>query len=245
MLKTAKDSSYFKLKKLIYAGSFTENEKHTYYTFLRNYCAIKINSGNSEYLQELFELNKKVIAEEIILDDGRISEWLFKNFIAVGLRLKEFEWTKSFIEDYSKNLSPKVLHNAYSYNMANLNYAQKEYKHAQTFLIQTEFTDMVYALSSRALLAKIYYETNELESLDSLLHAFRLFLIRLKNISANKKETYLNLIKLIENLLKFKQSIITKSTKDIADYKAKTTVKIKQSKNVANKTWLLEKIAQL
>ena len=50
------------------------------------------------------------------------------------------------------------------------------------------------ALDARMYLLQIYYETGESLALESLAHAFRMFLDRNKNLSQNRKREYIDFI---------------------------------------------------
>ncbi|MGB0886339.1 MAG: hypothetical protein ACPGR5_07920, partial [Chitinophagales bacterium] len=131
LLVETEDELYFKtLKSILKENQFNKKELNLYYSFLRNYAIRKINSGNQTYLEELFNLNIEILENDLAVQNNIISEWTYKNFISLGLRLKKFEWTQNFIEKYSSYLGPKIYENAYNYNLSNLLYAQEKYDEA-------------------------------------------------------------------------------------------------------------------
>ena len=69
-------------------------------------------------------------------------------------------------------------------------------------LSQLNFSDLFYHMGSRTVLIKTYYESEEIESLLSLLASFSNFLRRNKKIAPGLKKTYLNFCNLLFNILK-------------------------------------------
>jgi len=241
--KNDDENNYRKLIQLISTININKKELRIYFSFLTNFCIRMINSGKQKYLRELFDLNNKIISKNILLENDVISEWAYKNAIAIALRIKEFDWAENFIVTYSKNLNAKIYLNAYNYNLADIAYAKKSYDSALGHLLNIEYTDVFYLLSSKALLLKIYYETQEFDVLESLLHSFRLLTIRQKKISKKQKDAYLNLIKSTVYLLKI---YYKKQVNDI-EYKnhlSKLNIFIVKQDSIANKTWILEKIKE-
>jgi hypothetical protein len=100
-----------------------------------------------------------------------------------------------------------------------------------------EYEDPTYNLNSKIMLMLTFYETQEFESLSSLLSSFDLYLRRKKEISSERKHLYMNLIKYLRALLR------------IGPGDSKALVKLRQQVNttdeVVNKEWLLEKIDAL
>lgn len=245
LLETEEEFYFDFIKKEIKNLTLTKDELNLYYSFLRNYAIRKINSGNQSYLQELFHLNKEILENDLLIQNNSISEWTYKNFISLGLRLKKFDWTQSFIKKYSHYLDSKIYENAYNYNLSNLLYAQEKYDEAMHYLIYVNYTDVMYLLDGKALLLKIYFEIKEFEALDSLLHSFRLLTMRQSKIAAKQKNAYLNMIKTTSLLLalKIKKSTYTKEKQVLETDKIKE--KVLGYKNIANKSWLLEKLNEV
>ena len=62
------------------------------------------------------------------------------------------------------------------------------------------FTDTLYDLSARRLMAQCYFEQQDWEGLDHHLNAFGLFLRRKKDLSTQNKHSHLNFIKFLKRL---------------------------------------------
>ena len=229
---------FFKLNLLLHKHSekFPPKESKDMYSFALNHCIKQINMGNTEYNRELFELYKVMISKEIIYHNGVLSPWLYKNVASVALRLKEYDWTKNFIETQCPKVDKNYRDSAYAYNLAYLHFSQGEYKEAMWRLHEVEFNDVFFHLDTKTMLLKIYFELKDIEPLLSLIDAFKVYLKRNKHISTYMKTSYRNLIKFVQKSLRLPDG---DKDKWQALYE-----EIQNVKHVASTTWLLEKIKE-
>lgn len=233
-----KQEHFKKLSELLdeHSFKFPPAEARDMYAYAQNYCIRKINAGETDYSQELFSLYKTCIQRELLLVDGFLSPWAFKNIVWVALRVGDVQWTDSFIKTYNKKINPKFRDNAYNYNYACLLFFQNKFGEALRLLNQVEFTDIFYGLSSRTMQIKIYYELNDWMPMQSAIEAFKVFLRRNKTLSENFKTTYNNFLKFTDKL-----SRIQKRERNKLHELQK---KIEDTKVVADINWLLQKIGE-
>ena len=95
-----------------------KQEVQSIYNHLQNFCIAQINRGKQDFLQELFSLYRTQLFKYLLLVDGKLPEWHYKNIVTAGLRLEEFEWVRSFLEKYRVYLNDEVAENAYCYHFA-------------------------------------------------------------------------------------------------------------------------------
>jgi len=202
-----------------------------------NYCINKVNSGNKDYLREYMELSLMGIKKEILLINGTLDPWAFRNIVFSGLRLGDFNWVKDFIFGYQHYIDSQHRENAVSFNLANLYFYQKNFGEVLKLLQSVEYDDPSYNRNSKTILLATYYELEEIESLTSLLSSFELYLRRNKSIPENRKTPYLNLIK-------FLRSLVRTSNTDLNNLQ-KLRKKVDQTERIVSKEWLLEKIDAL
>jgi len=214
---------------------FPPTEIKVMYGYAMNYCIKKINFGREDYQQKLFRLYELLIQHDSIYEGNFISQWDYKNIVTVALRLNKIDWAEDFINDFKDKLHPQVRVNAYKYNLANLNYFKKKFDKTLLLLREVDFTDLSYELSSKTLLLKSYFELNEYEALFNHANTFKLFLRRNKRISEYQKTIYKNLIRYIVKLSKLK-SLKQRVPKNLVE-------QIKNSKDIADKGWLLHKVS--
>lgn len=232
---TKEDASenYEHLKELMtkHTKELPEIEKKNFYSYSINFCSQQIRYGNKVkyYANECLDLYLEGIQEEVLLDNGFLSPWNFKNVVKLGFNLKKYDWTEQFIQDYYLRLAPEFQSDALHYNLADLAYQRKNYSDAQYHLLLVEYSDIFYTLDSKVMLLKIYFEDGEFEPLFSLIASFSIYLRRNKKISNNFRITYLNFTSLLHQ--------IVRATKDKIP---KVVEKINQTESLTSRVWLLD-----
>lgn len=215
----------------------TKTDLRKCYFIAQNYCALKINQGKREYYREMFEIFKKIIQRGFLLEDGSLSEGIFKNIVTVGLGVGEFEWIEHFIEEYTLYLPSSIRENARIFNLSYLYFHQKRYAKVLELLGNVEYNDVVYVLGSKLILIQTYFELNETLAMESLIDSFRIFIRRNKVMSKNLKREYISYLSFVKKLMDMKIS------------GQKATLKFREqvmaTSSTTSKKWLLEKIDEL
>lgn len=184
-------------------GRFEKAEMATLYEYALNYCIRQIRKVREEYVEEALLLYEQGVESGILISAaGRLSPWHFKNIIKLALRLRRFDWAEQFIRDKNALLDEDFKTDALHYNLAELFFYTRRYDKALHHLNQVEFTDVYYNLGAKVMLAKIYHETDAYDALESLLHAFRLYLQRNRIVSEDTRRAYLNFIQLLHHLVR-------------------------------------------
>lgn len=219
-----------------YSNQLSKEDLRECYHIAQNYCALKISKGRIEYYSQVFQVFKKMMQEDILLEGENLSEGMFKNIISASLGVGEFEWAEQFIEQYAIYLPANARENARSFNLAYLYFHQKKFDKVVQLLQGIEYRDIAYALGSKQMLLRTYYETNEFLVMDSLIDSFRIFIRRSKLMTKNLKREYNNLL----NFLRVITSLNQYDRRGIALLKKK----IAETQYLNSKKWLLEKIAE-
>lgn len=227
------DQHFEKLKTLLYEHTekFSPFELKEMYLMALNFCIRKVRKKDDRYVEEAFILFKNGIENKLLYENDLLSPWTFKNTIKLGLRLKRFDWIEEFIKTHKDDLDEENRENALNYNLADLYYYKNDLDKAQDLLQRVEFSDVFYALSSKMMLLKIYYEKQEIEALYNLLASFKIYLRRNKLISNNVRKTYLNFISLLSQIAKGDQRMIPALREKITNTELLTARK-----------WLLERL---
>ena len=193
-----------------------------------NYSLRKLRQGKQEYREIALQLYSEAIERKILLENGVLSPWSFGNVVKLATQLHRYDWTIEFIETKAELLSNTFRKDALHFNLAEVNYATKDYEAAQDHLLKVSYSDLNYYLGARILLAKIYYELNNEEPLLSLISAFTIFLKRNKDLSSNIKDSCLGFCDVLYQLIR-------KHPKHFATLESK----IKESSFLAERDWLL------
>ncbi|TVR78344.1 MAG: hypothetical protein EA409_10465 [Saprospirales bacterium] len=234
------DAHYFKLKGLIFKEieRFPKDDSRDVFNAALNFCIKKLNQGDQKFLKEVFYLYDFALKNDYLFIQGELTPWTFKNIVVVALRLKEYQWTENFIDEYSGLLNEKHRDNAVRFNLARMHGYKGNFKKVLELLRTVEFDDISYNLGAKAMLLVSYYELEEIDALLSFLDTFRVFLNRQKNkLPEQRRKNYLNLIKYtkkLANIDPFEKEALSKLKTEITE-----------SKNVADVNWLTEKVVEL
>ncbi len=199
-----------------------------------NYTLRKLRQRDQTYRQKALDLYLEAISRKVLLDKGELSPWAFGNVVKLALQLKKYDWVKSFIKEKSTILPDAFREDALNYNLAEVNYITKQFRVAQEHLLQVSFSDLNYYLGARILLAKIYYELEDIEPLLSLISAFTIFLKRNKQISPNIKSSCLNFCEVLFQLVRKNKKRLTVLEKEL-----------KEMQLLAERDWLLQQYEQV
>ncbi|MEQ8705902.1 MAG: hypothetical protein RIC19_18380 [Phaeodactylibacter sp.] len=222
-----------------------DEELKNIYNYLQNYCIRKINAGEAQFLQEIFQLYQVQLDKALLLEDGQISEWHYKNIVTTALRLNALDWVYQFIEAYRALLPENARENAYRFNLASYHYTAKEYDKVLDLLTQVEYSDLRYSLGAKALLLRTYYDLGEYNTLYSLVDSFRQYLIRNKLMADGRRQGYYNLFKLT------RRAAVLRENKGYYNHRRyqrewqRLQKDTHETEAVFNKAWLSERVAEL
>jgi hypothetical protein len=238
-LEPEEETHYFAFKDLLFQLSDDTNSinlQHLYQTAL-NYSSRKINAGDPAYMREYLDVYRHGLAQEAVFENGALPPQHFKNSIATALRLGDFDWAWEYIQNYKDRIPKEYRDNAVNLNLATFYFYQKDYNRAMDYLRDVEYEDVTYNLNAKSMLLAIYYETDEFDALDSLFDAILAYLSRHKEIPANYKKYFRNLV-----------SVTRKMTRIIpGDKKAveKLSQEVESTREIASLNWVKEKLVEL
>ena len=73
-----------------YKNGFSKAELWGMIGYLINYCIRRANQGTPDFLNHLLKWYKEALKEELLLENGTLSHWNYKNIVSVGLQVEEF-----------------------------------------------------------------------------------------------------------------------------------------------------------
>lgn len=229
--KAEPDEDFQLLKTLLDAQSeaFSQEDLRDVFQYAINFCNIQIMKVREQYVVEAFDLYETGVASRVLLENGILSPWHFKNIVNLALKLKKYEWTEQFIAESTQLLEAEFQSDALHYNFALLYYTTGRLDEALVHLNKVEFTDLHYSLGAKSMLCKIYYENDDLDALDSLLHAFNTYLRRNKLLSENVRQAYLNFTQLLKKILRSPRRL-----------RSNVLAEVENMQVLAGKEWFLE-----
>ena len=226
----------------LHQSHFNQTDLVNIYNYLQNYCIARINQNDRVFLGELFKLYQAQLKQEVLIEDGYLSEWHYKNIVTTAVRLGELDWVKQFIEHYKHKLSPQAADNAYRFNLAAYYHAKGQYGKVLPLLIQVEYSDQRYNLGAKALLLRTYYELGEFEALNSLTDSFKQYLHRNKLMADSRRNGYYNLFRFTRKAAQIRATRDFTSANKLQKDLQKLRNDIDKAAAIFNQGWLEEKV---
>ncbi|HEY0262446.1 MAG TPA: hypothetical protein VGB95_05430, partial [Chitinophagales bacterium] len=203
------------------------------YTLAINYCIKRLNTGSHNYFQEVFDIYKAGLSIRVFEENGKLSPFTYKNISAIAIGLKEYDWVKSFVEEYKSHLDKELQDGFYAYCLARYYFAIADYERVSDLLHEVEIKEQFTDLDARVLLIKTYYELDEMNLLDYSINNLKQQLKR-KKLQTYHGTVYSNFAKMVSRITHLRPY----------DKKAKQTLreKLADTKAIAEKEWLLAKM---
>ncbi len=192
---------------------FSAHDLNDIYRLSINFCIKKTNENKSEYTQEAFELYLYAVEKGYLLLHNEISRFIFTNIIALGIKLKAFDKTEKFMQQYAAFIDEAYRQNTIDFNNARIMYSKQQYTKALTLLLTNEFKDTILNLNAKYLTLKILFELNDFTLFNTQLKAFSIYIKRKSNIGYHK-DYFTNVAKSLATL-----ADIYKKPNKYADFK--------------------------
>jgi hypothetical protein len=62
----------------------------------------KINKGKFNYLRDVYELYQIALDKNFLYDENELSAWDISNIMALGIQLRDYNWSEKLIEVYKE-----------------------------------------------------------------------------------------------------------------------------------------------
>ncbi|MBK8557169.1 MAG: hypothetical protein IPL65_16000 [Lewinellaceae bacterium] len=183
------------------ALKFDRDEVRNLYLAAWNYCVPKISAGRQDFARRAFELYRQGVDTGILLENEKLSRYTFINIVGIALRVREYEWVESFVNNYQQYLEEKYRKSIVHFNLSRIYFEKGDYDQAQRMLLNFEYDEMHLNIIAKTMLLKIYYEQTELDAFESLLESMRIYLQRKEALDTARKSAYKNMISLMKKLL--------------------------------------------
>jgi hypothetical protein len=213
-----------------------------YYHYIRAYYVSKINQGQTEYREDLFEIFKLMSKKKLFIIDNIITDMEFNSVINNALSLKEFTWINKFIGEYKKFLHPDFANDAYNLSVSKILYHKKDYDGVFEHLNKVEFKDPFYYFNSKFLMARVHFDTKNYLGVKYITDNLRQYTRINKLLKHDQKNVIKVFIKYMDELVRLSEvnSSKRKSMKLILRKQIESEVTL-----VTNISWFYEKIDKL
>lgn len=215
---------------------FPSWEMRDLFLFALNFCIRRGNDGKKSYFQEGQELYKLGVETGYLLQNGELSRFTYLNAVMMSLKMEDYDWAENFIHEFVNLLNKKDRESTFSYCLAELEYARKNYNEALPLLQKVDYKNIFFHLNAKTIQLKIYYELDEYDLLHAHLDAMRIFLRR-KKVLGYHRTNY-------ENIIKYAQKLITLNPNNKIAMK-NLREKIEKEEVLSTKGWFLERVDEL
>lgn len=233
------DGHYFLLKEKFLANidKFSHTEKFFLFNDLIDCCVRKFNLGRREYEREEFDVYTQLFIHNAFsaTEKDYLSLVFYRNVMLLALNLKEFEWLRKFIKEFSARLKPEYMENMMNLASANLCFEEGDFEQALQYISRVQYDIFLYKTDIKNLMLRIYYELGYFEQAFSLVDSYRHFLSDSTELSGMFKKQQMNFLNIYVKLLKAKADGAGSSVEFLQN-------EIKKQGQTALQNWLTRKI---
>ncbi len=227
--------AFAKLKKVLFSFGYLLplDELRENYLFAINYCIGRINAGIERYWKETFDFYRQGLKNGILIQNGQLSRWTFRNVVTAATRLQEFDWTERFIKNHQHYLDERHRESIVHYCEAKLLFEKRDYSQAMRRLALVEYDDILMTLAAKTMLLKMYYELDEYDALESLLDSMKRYMSR-KKVIGYHKANYNNVIRFTRKLVNLNPF----DKKEVRELRSE----VEKASPLTEKKWLLKQL---
>lgn len=158
----------------------------------------QLKTGNSHWIQTIFEFYQLGVADDLFLRKIPLREPTFLNICTLGAYCKEADWTNQFIASHQHLLPAAHSTSTVALGKATLAFHMEQYKSCFDLLNEVRPKNLsnnlrIRSLTIRSLLALMLKDGTYYGTLMAKIGSFRKFLHRQQTIPTTQKTSYLNL----------------------------------------------------
>jgi hypothetical protein len=228
------DEYYYKFKKLFLENmnKFRFDVSYNFLVRLETSCIFKAHK-NKDFSKELFNIYKLKLKHNMykFRTGPNFSIINFRNMLVVALSLGEIKWAEDFVEKYYREIPQEHRQWMYDFSHAKICFEKKEFDRAFGNLSKINLKEFAFKFDFRSLLVKLFYETKNIEGLLHEIETYRQFLYKNKNVSEERKTSYLNFLSFVNELFKAEDKMVLEELK----------FKLTSTEPVNDKEWLIKK----
>lgn len=193
-------------KQTIVLDSSTKKECFAY---LLNYCIRQVNHGEIRYVRNYLLLIELLEAENLLLDNKKLSPIRFRNIISMSLIGRQNKWARDFLHRYQANLTNEGHRGVVELSEALILFSERKYTACENTLNGFDFSDRYHKLAYEQLKLKLDAQKVRAGKYDLMS-----FLTKLKNrrafirnqdwIDSQRKEKLINFLGVLPKVVKQK-----------------------------------------
>jgi hypothetical protein len=203
LAKNDSKQAYNTLKSFLYTSSKHEPiERLSILLYLLNSAARRFQKGEETLIRECFNLYQFGLDESLFTAMGYFSTGTFLNITNLGCHLKEYDWLKKFVKQWSPCLLPVDKEEAVGFCLARIAFDEKQFKQVIELLREIDFKNISFTLNVRLLLIRAYYEQRQPTNLMlDYSNALYLYVYRNKKMGNSIQTRTINFVKIFRQLI--------------------------------------------
>jgi hypothetical protein len=226
-----------------HASGLAAGEARDLYQYAINFQVRRFNRHqNVEAAATICRLYETLLEKGVLLENGTISAWNYKNITSLMARIGALDWLQIFLDQYESQLGYDYADNAANFCRGLAAFYHQDFAETTQRMenVLVNFRNVLWGLEARALLLQSHYERNRHEDLETVYHRARMYVGRTAGpeVSAEHQAGYRNF-----NRLLYKLSGIVTGDQDKRPGKlTKLERTIRETDFLPNKAWLLVKV---
>lgn len=246
LLETSDETTFYALKNAFFPimGALSRDDQRNIFLSGLNFTNRQINKGAQGFHKESLDWYKVGLEHDLIIENNKMTGVSFNNICLLGCIVKDFAWTRQFIEQYQVFLDPSIKKDAMTANLGVWYFHQKDFKNTISTLYNHNFSK-VYQLRTRIIIIRATFEQllrrmDVYDFLISQIEAFEKFVSRDRLYTPERVNSQLNTVELLKaSARKLRQGV---AKREVSSWMTK---ELNQDKKFTAKTWLREKVQTL
>jgi|GEM_PF-890213 len=239
MLKPDEVKYFRRLKKFVIDNhnKLSQNVLANIYVELHNYCTVRSNGPDPGFKTETFNVFKMMEDKGIYGKSKYINYVDFLNAVIAALEVNKIAWAENFFNKYKSRVLPELSESTLNLAKTQICFYKKRYDEALDTLNNVRYNNHYFYLQSKKILAKIYYEKKDYESIIYIIDTTRHYLKRNEGISRINWDLFHKFFLYLKKIINLDPSEKEKITGTIES--------LQNENNVSSKDWLLKKLVEL
>lgn len=218
-------------------NKFSKDNLRYVYDKMITFCDL---NGTDEFKSEEFKIIKSLDKNSLIAcGNDNIDYTYFLKVVDTSLSENDSYWAESFIGRYNDKLVPEFRQSSLNLAMASILIYRHKYKEALDYVSKIDFINDFFYLSSKSMSLIIFYELNDIQSVNYILDAFRAYLNRNRHKKDFDFNSYRSFLTVYKKLLR-----VTSENKKSSDKKI-LLEKVDGDQALLNKDWFVRKLASI
>jgi len=218
-------------------NKFTVNYLQLCYETIIRFFILKVNTGNSKSLQELYRILSEIEKKDLFTKIQHIQPLNFLTAISVALAFNDVNFAEMFMLKYNNKINLEYRKQTYTICEAMIKLHKADFSTAKRLLINDKTKEISMYLFSKVTLMKSLYELNDSRILIPLIDTVKHYLNRHLTTKGRYKESIFEFLNYINNLSTSKRKN-GRGADRLLD-------KLNNNKDFFQKKWIISKAEEL